>query len=105
MRISQALFKDFMKKSRSISGDFLLLRYGLSSDTNRYAFVAPKTVAKTAVDRNKLKRRGYSAIRELKLSPGSPYLLAFFFKKTKKLPTYAEIKAESAILLKKIHAL
>ncbi len=100
-RISQELFKAFIKKNRSIEGDFLRLQYAPSKDVTRCAFVVPKSVAKTAVIRNSVRRHGYEAFRTINPQPKQPTLFVFFFKKSKKIPTYKEIYEQTSFLLKK----
>jgi ribonuclease P protein component len=47
-----------------------------------FAVVVPKTIAKKAVSRNTLRRRVYSALRELSLLwPKKPMFCILFFKK------------------------
>jgi ribonuclease P protein component len=47
----------------------------------KFSFVVSKKVANTAVLRNKLRRRGYSAVKTLSPGIDSGYSVAFFFKK------------------------
>jgi ribonuclease P protein component len=95
-RVTKELFQKIMRTGRSLSSPLFVLRY-IDSDMSQYAFVAPKNVAKKAVDRNKLRRIGYSAI--------FPYLSnnmsgIFFYKKAGKQASFQEIKNDVENLLK-----
>ncbi len=79
-RVTKSLFNQVIKEGKTLHGDLLYLRF-VSESLDSYshiAFVAPKTVAKLAVDRNKLRRRGYSAVSSIEIKP---IIGVFFFKK------------------------
>ena len=58
-RISRDLFQNIYKKGVKISNNSLIIIYLTSSlKKTKISFVAPKSVSKKAVIRNKLKRRG-----------------------------------------------
>lgn len=65
----------------------------------KIAFSVSKKVLKTAVSRNKYRRRGYSLIKKY-INLIKPNLFLFFvFKKTNKLPDYQEMDLELNKLL------
>ncbi len=65
----------------------------------KFAFSASKKVAKTAVLRNKLRRMGYSAIRDVinRISPG--YMCLFSYKNDPKNVEFSVLKNEVEKLL------
>jgi RNase P protein component len=65
----------------------------------QYAFVAPKSVAKQANQRNKLRRQGYSALKSFDVKSG---IGLFFYKKQAKNATFAEIKEDIGLILGKV---
>ncbi|HUC88873.1 MAG TPA: ribonuclease P protein component [Candidatus Paceibacterota bacterium] len=97
-RVTKELFQKIIKTGGSLSGLFFIFRY-INSNAPRYAFVVPKSVAKKAVDRNKLRRIGYRAM--------FPYLSKnisgiFFYKKSGKQASFQEIKSDIENLFKKL---
>ncbi|MEY2664398.1 MAG: Ribonuclease [Candidatus Parcubacteria bacterium] len=60
-------------KGRLVHSRFFIIKVVKVDEKSRFAVSAPKKVAKSAVDRNKIQRRTYSAIREI-----------FFSKKAQK---------------------
>lgn len=97
-RVTKELFQKIMKAGGSLGSPFFLFRY-IKSDKPQYAFVAPKGVAKKAVDRNKLRRIGYNA---LNLSSLKNFSGIFFYKKQGKNASPQEIKEDIESLLKRI---
>ena len=71
-----------------------------TTTTPRFAFVVSKKIAPNAVDRNKLRRRGYSATRQF-LPLHKPIIGAFFFKKEAKGAKFPAMKNEIEGLLKR----
>lgn len=102
-RVNKELFELIMKKGLIISGQFFVFRYlppGVKHLGLHLACVAPKSVAKKAVNRNKLRRRAYSILRSFPVLKGSGI---FFYKKTGVLVSSNEIKKDIEFLLKKAH--
>lgn len=97
-RVNKELFENIIKKGHTLFGSFFIFKYLPNSDFPRYAFVVPKKISKKAVDRNKLKRRGYGIIRSIPLSGG---LGVFLYKKEGVKVSFEEIKKDINILLKK----
>ena len=96
-RVTKNTFQTIMEKGSIISGSFFLLRY-IKQDIPQYAFVAPKKIAKTAVKRNSLRRKGYNILRTYKLGINSGI---FFFKKEALTASSVELKQDIDFLLKK----
>ncbi|HEY9583857.1 MAG TPA: ribonuclease P protein component [Candidatus Paceibacterota bacterium] len=61
-RLSTLEFKVVIEKGAFFHSDFILLRAIKTKEKSRFAVSVPKKVAKTAVLRNKIRRRVYSAI-------------------------------------------
>jgi ribonuclease P protein component len=96
-RVTKNTFKIIMDKGSIISGSFFVLHY-IKQEFPQYVFVAPKKIAKTAVLRNSLRRKGYNAIRsyDLKSCAG-----IFFFKKEALTANIIDIKKDLDFILKK----
>jgi ribonuclease P protein component len=96
-RVTKEIFQTIMDKGIIVSGSFFVLRY-IKQDNPQYVFVAPKKIAKTAVKRNSLRRKGYNMLRlyELKSNAG-----IFFYKKESLVATPEETKKDLDFILKK----
>ena len=104
-RVSKELFDELLKKGKVLHSPLFSLRYIDENITiSRFAFVVSKKIAPNAADRNKLRRRGYSAVR-----PFFPFkksiIASFFFKKGAKGVKFGEIKKEIEGLLKRAGAI
>lgn len=89
-----------MKNGKALSSPLFVLRY-IRAKPPQYAFVAPKSVAKQAVLRNKLRRQGYNALGQ---NPKIPNVLGiFFYKKPTKVASFKEIKDDINTILTKIN--
>jgi RNase P protein component len=97
-RVTKELFQKIMNTGGSLSSPFFVFRY-LYGDRPQYAFVAPKSVAKRAVDRNKLRRIGYNTLNSYTLKN---FLGIFFYKKQGKNASTQEIKEDIVSILKRL---
>ena len=97
-RVTKELFQTIMKQGRIISSPFFVFRY-VYGKSPKYAFVAPKSIAKEANKRNALRRKGYNILREAKLPICSGI---FFYKKPAKIAKTVEIKGDILTILSKI---
>ena len=92
-----------LKHARRIKSAHFLVLYGFSADSTapKVSFSASKKVSKLAVVRNRLRRRGYSAIAPLlpQLAQKSLILIAYSSLWTES--SIAEMTAELADALKK----
>lgn len=79
-RINTSLFKEIMEKGRFSHGNLFLFRFVKYEGKSRLSVSVSKKVAKSAVDRNKIKRRVYSLLRGMidKIKPG--YKVIVFVK-------------------------
>ena len=96
-RVTKEIFQTIMEKGNVVSGSFFILHY-LKQDSPKYAFVVSKKIAKTAVKRNSLRRKGYNVLRlyDLKSFAG-----IFFYKKEALNISPAEIEKDIDFLLKR----
>ena len=96
-RITKNTFQNIMDKGTIVHGSFFLLRY-IKQDFPQYAIVVPKKIAKTAVKRNSLRRKGYNILRfyDLKSNAG-----IFFYKKEALGVSLLDIKKDIDFVLKK----
>ena len=67
---------------------------------SRFAFSVSKKVAKRSVDRNRLRRRGYSIISKYISDIKSGYFFVFSFKKGSEKITFIDLEKEILELLK-----
>lgn len=63
-RISRKIFNEFTRLGARVDSEHFYLRT-TNSDTTRIAVSVSKKISKQAVVRNKIRRRTYSAVREL----------------------------------------
>ncbi|OGI59632.1 hypothetical protein A3C60_00755 [Candidatus Nomurabacteria bacterium RIFCSPHIGHO2_02_FULL_37_45] len=82
-RTNKKEVEKIFKYGRSVNSSFFTFRFKLNSDstTPQISFIAPKSVARLAVKRNLLRRRGYSVLEKhlFKFPPG--FMGVFIFKK------------------------
>jgi len=98
-RVTKDLFQAIMKQGKILSGSLFVFRY-IKQDNPQYAFIAPKSVAKQAVDRNRLRRLGYNGLRSC---PINSHAGLFFYKKEAKNASFKEIKEDIKSILLKAH--
>lgn len=99
-RVTKSLFNKVIKEGHTLHGNLLYFRY-IPKSVDKYShfsFVAPKSVAKSAVLRNKLRRKGYSALRSISTKDAVGIL---FFKKEAKNSIVKDLNLEIASLFRK----
>jgi ribonuclease P protein component len=106
-RITKTGFDELLKKGQVFHSPYFSLRCLKKNDTvPKFAFVVSKKVAKNAVDRNVLRRRGYSALREIGIlkekNKWIGFSVAFFFKKEAKNLGFKETEKGIEELLRKV---
>lgn len=90
------------KEGRFISSPNLTFKFLVENNSNRrISFIAPKSVAKLAVKRNLLRRRGYSVLEKYINQFPSGLLGVFVFKKA--INSVFEIENEIKTILNKIN--
>lgn len=112
-RINRTDFETIMKKGGLTNSGLFSLRFlknlpasdGLSpagvEKYSQFAVVVSKKVAKTAVLRNKIRRRCYSILRKVSKSLNNSYYVILFAKKGAEKATFAETEAQILEILKK----
>jgi ribonuclease P protein component len=79
-RVNKGLFDKIFKEGKIIHTPIFMFKYVKNLENKGfYAFAAPKTVAKTAVKRNSLRRKGYNVLRVTGIPTG--FSGVFFYKK------------------------
>ncbi|MCX6735672.1 MAG: ribonuclease P protein component [Candidatus Parcubacteria bacterium] len=106
-RITKTRFDELMKKGRVLHSPSFSLRYSKGLNVlPRFAFVVSKKVAKNAVDRNLLRRRGFSILRDLGIlkqeNVWKGFFGTFFYKKEGKEMKIKELKKEIEEILRKV---
>lgn len=102
-RADTKIVEKVFKAGKFINSQFLTFRFVVNtgSPTPRVSFIAPKSVAKLAVDRNKLRRRGYTALKKNINKFPAGIEGAMVFKKP--LGTTLEVENEIQNILNKIN--
>lgn len=62
-RLTTPLFKEVMDKGKLVHSSFFSLKIMKATGESRFSVAVSKKIAKSAVERNKIRRRSYSAIR------------------------------------------
>ena len=101
-RINKELFPDFVKKTKNVSSENMYLKTARGfSKSKAFAFIVSLSVSKSAVERNKIKRRAREITRSVFGVIADGVWTAVFFKPTIRNKKYAEIKKEMISLYKK----
>ena len=106
-KVTRDLFATVLAKGRIYHSPHLSFRIHTTSqeETSAFSFVVSKKVARLAVSRNRLKRRGRSVIKKIEHCIHKPYIGAFFFKKGSVKISFQELEEEILQLLKKAKVL
>lgn len=101
-RITKRLFSESFSYSKSVSNEYLTLKYkGILEFPVKIAVVVSKKVEKSAVGRNNLKRKIYLCAQNATKSLKKPYILMIFPKKDCLKMTTSQIEHSLTELLKK----
>jgi ribonuclease P protein component len=106
-RINRENFEKVMKKGGFLNSSLFSLRFLKNPEkTTHLSVVVAKKVAKTAVLRNKVRRRGYSILRKLLKESKNPlagqaYFIILFAKKGAEVSTFLDTSADIQKLLEK----
>lgn len=113
-RVEKKLVEKIFKEGEFLNSPNLTLKF-IKKETKipQFSFIAPKTVSKRAVDRNLLRRRGYSALRKhIHLFPkniagafifGKKSLGFFGGRKNKTINPFKNLENEIEKILNKIN--
>lgn len=102
-RADTKIVEKVFKVGKFINSSILSFKFKLNSGSSlpRVSFIAPKNMAKKAVDRNTLRRLGYQALQKQLSNLPAGLEGAFVFKK---IPSsIEEIEHEIQTILTKIH--
>jgi len=100
-RIGRAEFESIIRSGKRIhSPIFILYIQKTEGNDKRFGFSVSKKISKSSVQRNKLRRQGYSVIRDQIKHIKDGFLFVFVYKKTQRIPTYQEIEVDITGLLK-----
>lgn len=102
-RVSKKEFAEILSKGKRYNSPHFLL-YCIEdtkagSKNSRFAFSVSKKVGKTAVQRNRLRRQGYSVIQRAQKDVSSGKVLFFSFKKGSESLKFESIDREIRELL------
>ncbi len=102
-RIGKEYFEEIGARGVSFHGKFLSLRVLKAGEDkqSKFSFAVSKKVSNKAVDRNLLKRRGYSVVGEVLDSVRPSFLATFSIKKGAEALSFSEFREEMLFLLKK----
>ncbi len=103
-RIARKELSLLLTKGKRYNSEHLLLYVGVDSQKNlpkssRFSFSVSKKVSRNAVDRNKLRRQGYSIIQKHTSVLKSGYMCFFSFKKAKGKLLFSQLEEEIVGLL------
>ncbi len=96
-RLTTELFGNIIEKGQSFHCPFLILRVikvGNNKERSRFAVSVPKKVAKTAVLRNKIKRRVYSIVKSYEFKIKSDLHAIFIAKTGTEKLSFTDLKME-----------
>jgi ribonuclease P protein component len=74
-RLNHSSFAEVFQKGKSQRGRYVRLQILARLGQAQSAVVVPKSVARKAVDRNRLRRRGYAALERISLPPNYAFIL------------------------------
>ncbi|MAG12217.1 ribonuclease P protein component, partial [bacterium] len=104
-KIQRSSFPKTFSGSKTFPSPFFTLRVFFdkknSTTSSRFSFVVSAKVAKKAVARNTLKRRGYAVIKKNIPNIKSGYICVFFFKKESTRVSFKDLEKEIVITLKR----
>ncbi len=103
-RLSSAEVREVIARGKSVRGAVLSLKYVTNKGFFRAAVVVPKSVAKRAVDRNRLRRTLYRSLATLP-SPKTQVLnntMAVFFLRSIPSPLAPALRDDISAIISKI---
>ena len=101
-RVSRKLFEVAYRASQTFVSPFFVLKISpAKSGTSRFAFSVSAKICPKAVDRNKLRRRGYAAARNLLPEIKIPTICLFIIKKGAEKLNFQKLQEEIKSILRK----
>ncbi|WKZ26300.1 MAG: ribonuclease P protein component [Candidatus Paceibacterota bacterium] len=105
LRVRKEYFREIFKSGKFFPSKNLTIvvleTKELAQKQSRFSFSISSKVSGNAVDRNKLRRRGYAAVKDLILQIKPGFLAVFVLKKGAEKLNFEEYKKEIEDLLKK----
>ncbi len=92
LRVRKEDFESIIKKGAYIQSPFFTVRFLLKEGKSNFAVVVSKTVSKSAVSRNKIKRRIWGVISKNQNFFRDGYNIIFFAKKASEKVSYKELE-------------
>ncbi|MFA6273230.1 MAG: ribonuclease P protein component [Candidatus Paceibacterota bacterium] len=99
-RVSRKLFEAVFRSAATVSSPFFVLKVK-KAQVSKFAFSVSAKICPKAVDRNKLRRRGYAAARNLLLQIKTPTICLFIIKKGAEKLTFQKLQEEIKNILQK----
>jgi ribonuclease P protein component len=93
-RLTTQLFKEIIQKGTAFHGQFFIVRCLNTQGLSRFGVSVPKKVSKTAVERNKARRRVYSIIKKYQERLVSGKNAVFIMKVGSEKISFAELSNE-----------
>ncbi|MEK7107933.1 MAG: ribonuclease P protein component [Patescibacteria group bacterium] len=106
-RVSRKLFEVVYRASGTFSSPFFVLKTKEAQENtafggaSRFAFSVSAKICPKAVDRNRLRRRGYAAARNLLPQIKTPTICLFIIKKGAEKLNFQKLQAEIKNILRK----
>jgi len=100
-RVDRKTFDLLLKKGKGVYSPLFSLKWVNLGSNWRFSFVVPSSVSKSAVIRNKIKRRGRHIIRKNSELLRKDLVAALFFKKGVEMLSFIEMEKEIISLLNK----
>ena len=69
-RVDKKTIDEIFKRGKTINSPLFSFKFIKENHNTKISFIVPKSLSKNAVRRNKMRRTGYSAIKNLKIAPG-----------------------------------
>lgn len=100
-RVNKGLFDKIFKEGSFIHSPVFMFKYVKNPENKGlFSFVVPKTVAKQAIKRNYLRRKGYNVLRNIGIIDGISGV--FFYKKGTSQASNEEINNSIKAVFKNI---
>lgn len=103
VRLTTAEVSEVLARGQSVRGGLLSMKFITHTGPGRAAVVAPKSLARKATQRNRLRRAVYSALSTLPTTSSMRGIQAVFFvRNTPPSPMVSILRHELELMLKKI---
>ncbi|HVS79663.1 MAG TPA: ribonuclease P protein component [Candidatus Paceibacterota bacterium] len=101
-RLKRKYFKEIFDRGATFRGRYFILKVAKAEDglPSRFGFSVSKKVYKSAVDRNRTRRQGYSALKNHIDAVNGGIIGLFSMIRTGKRPKFAEISQDIEALLR-----